>query len=78
MRCRTPVPRKAPTRLSTDECSPSKGQTEPLLGLSASREWLRLGHFTFISGPQHFLNFLPDPHGHCSFRPMRPPVAIAF
>lgn len=35
-------------------------------------------HLRTSTEPQHFLNFLPDPHGHCSFRPIRPPVAMAF
>lgn len=35
-------------------------------------------HLRITTEPQHFLNFLPDPHGHCSFRPIRPPVAMAF
>ncbi len=76
----------APQRIFAGECTtharserwPLKRQTGPLLGLSFLRERLRPRHFDFISGPQHFLNFLPDPHGHCSFRPMRPFVAIAF
>jgi hypothetical protein len=27
---------------------------------------------------QHFLNFLPDPHGQGSFRPGEAPVGLAF
>lgn len=39
---------------------------------------IHLGKVAYASAPWHFLYFLPEPHGHGSFRPIFAPVRTGF